>query len=188
MADLYSIPGITDAEADNLRTAGYLTTDALWAKLAEDKKGTLEDLASAVGFSATRLAALLAADVGRKASAVEGGGIRRHWLDIMVAAAVILLVWALFVWRGAVPDKAGLTLLRVPLKQLPADGTRKTPYPATLVASPHAAAEPELEEVTVVEIQKEKDPAATLELKPEQVRHIGRLLGTADFYLAQPVP
>src|SRR5713226_6676578 len=145
MADLYSIPGITDAEAAKLRAAGYATAEALWAKLGEDKKGTLEGLASATGFSAARLASLFAADVKRNYHVVEGGVVRRHWLDLSVATAAIILLWALFLWRGALISPDPVLRLRVPLKQLPADANRITPYPATLVASARTAAEPQLE-------------------------------------------
>jgi hypothetical protein len=187
MANLYSIPGITDVEVENLKVAGYARTEALWSKLAEDKKDTLKDLAIAAGLSAARLATLLAADVARNAPSVDGSIVRRHWIDLSIAVAAVLLLWALLIWRPVLPGKTALTLFRVSLKQTPADAARKTPYSAILVASPHAAAEPVLEEVTVVEVHQGLAPTATLALKEEQVRHIGRLLGSADLYLLQRV-
>ena len=187
MADLYSIPGITDADVAKFKEKGYATSEALWEKLREDKKGTLQELANHMGIPADRLAKLLAVDVALDAPSVWGGFIRRHWADLSVAVTAVLLFWGLFFWREPVaPDKlAGLSLIRVPLKQLPADATRKTPYRATLIQSPRATGEPVLEEVTVVEIDQAQVPSAALAVKPEQAPRIGRLLGTADLYILQ---
>lgn len=189
MANLYSIPGITDAEVVKLKAQGYATREALWTKLGEDKKGTLQKLAQDTDISANRLAKLLAADVEKDAPSVRGRFFRPHWMDFSIAVAAAFLLWGLFLWRNPVAaDKlSGLSLIRVPLKQSPADATRKTPYHASLIESPRAAGETALEEVTVVEIDQGQAPTATLAVKPEQVSRIGRLLGTADLYISQPV-
>ena len=78
MADLYSIPGITDTDVAKIKMQGYNTSEALWKKLGEDKKGTLQELADTTGISADRLAKLLAADVAQEAASVAGGFFRRQ--------------------------------------------------------------------------------------------------------------
>jgi len=188
MANLYTIPGITDAEVVKLKEKRYATSDALWEKLGEDKMGTLKQIADTTGISADRLAKLLAADVEQGAPSLRGRFFQRHWMDLAIAVAAVLLFCGLFLWRqpSAADELAGLSLIRVPLKQVPADATRKTPYHATLFESLRTAGEPVLEEVTVVEIDQGNTPAATLAVKSAQVTRIGRLLGTADLYISQP--
>ena len=185
MPDVDSIPGITDAEITTLRNASFTSTQDLWARLAEDKAGALDGLAAATGLSTDRLVTLLGADLMRHYSQVRGGLLRRHWLDYAAVAVVLLLAWAVFIWRPAIQEPR-LERLRVQLKQMPADAARKTPYRANLVAAGRSAAEPVIEEVTGVEVQK--DSVATLELEGDQLHKISRLLGTSDFYLAQHVP
>jgi hypothetical protein len=187
MKDLYSIPGITDEEVNKLNRSGYATAEALWTELAKDNKGTLENLAGATGFSSARLTELLAADVARNGKIVRGGIVARHWLDLVLAGGIALLLWALFVWHGLLPSVASNPVwVRLALKQLPADPNRKTPYRATLVVSAHTAAEPVVEPVTVIQVFPEQVPAATVALEASDVSRIGRLLGTADVYLLQP--
>jgi len=191
MANAYPGSDITDDEIIKLARAGYPTIKALWAKLAEDKyeKDVLNDLAATTGIAAARIAGLLAADAKRNAPASKGGFVSRHWIDLSIAVASVVLVSLLFLRHEPVhvAKLAGFARVRVSLKQLPADATRKTPYSATLVASPRVAGEPLLEDVTVVEIEQGQSPAAVVALDPEQVRRLGRLLGSADLYVTQKV-
>jgi hypothetical protein len=186
MGKLRSIPGITGHEVDKLKNAGYPTSDALWKKLAEDERGTLDALAAATGLSSARLTELLSAEVARNRRIVDGGFVGRHWLDLSVAASILLLLWALFVWHGSPAPPDNPVWVRLALKQLPADPNRKTPYPATLVVTPHTAGEPLVEEVTVIEVFPGQAPAATVAIGSGEVFKIGRLLGTSDLYLVQP--
>ena len=98
MADLYSIPGITDDEVRQIQAQGYESTDDVWKRLAEDKVDTLADLARRTGLPPSRLAALLGALVQRDARPLNGGFLHRHWMDLAVLGGIALLVWAMFFW------------------------------------------------------------------------------------------
>jgi hypothetical protein len=187
MPDLFSIPGIKDAEVARLKAAGFVTTDALWEKLAKDEKGTLERTAIDTGLTAARLASLLGADIQRDASTVQGGFVRRHWIDLSIVTTVVVLLWAFFLQpvRHSAGKLPGLVVMRVPLKQLPADAGRRTPYHATLIASPRTIGEPMLQEVEVLEIFPGQTPAASVAVGPEQMQALGRLLGSSNLYLFQ---
>lgn len=188
MSSLYSIKDIADADVERLKAAGYQTTESLWNKLGEDQPDTLTSLASATGIPAGKLAALLAADIAQEAPFVEGGFVRRHWIDLVLAAAAVLLIWAVFLWRGApnVANGAGEVVLRVPLKEVPATSLRKPPYRATLAFSPRSSGEAVLEDVTVMAVHEGATPAATITLRTDRARSLSRLLGSADLYLWQP--
>lgn len=185
MAGVDFLPGITKEEVTKLKALKYNSSDDVWNKLSEDKAGTLNGLAGSVGIDAPRLVFLLAADIETNTAAIQGGFTRRHWIDLSVVLVVVILLFAL--WRSPISPTQSptLSLLRLPLTELPSDPTRKTPYRAILIASPRSTAEPFLEEVTVIELQKEKAPVVSVELRQEQIRRIAQVLGTADFYLLQ---
>jgi hypothetical protein len=184
MTSLYSIPGITDTEVKDLKAKGYLTAEGLWADLKDNRKGALKDLADHTGLCASRLAKLLSADIAREGAGVHGSFVSRHWLDLAVVLAAILLLWgAHFGLRHpTVATAEKLVVLRVTLKEVPADPS-KIFGRTTLLASPHGAGDPVEEEVSVDEFYPGEHPAAKVVLTPKQLRRLGRVVGNADLDL-----
>lgn len=85
--------GFSAAEREALRIAGLGTADDVWEAAARDPGQPLAGLAAASGIPAARLREVLAHAARSHVAPAPGGLAARHWLDAVLVAGVVLVVW-----------------------------------------------------------------------------------------------
>lgn len=98
MSDIGKLKGLTFVEADMLRRSGVATVEALWLRAGKGAD-EISRLCVQTGISRPRLVELLAADGLRASGRLGDSWLKKHWLDFLMASAILIL--ALLVARAA---------------------------------------------------------------------------------------
>ena len=96
MAKIAKLKGITDGEAEALRTKCQIATvEDLWLRIS-GADGALQSITDNTGIEKNRLIDLLSAE-GSQQQGFAGAWLKRHWSDLLLL--VVALSLAILIWR-----------------------------------------------------------------------------------------
>jgi len=98
MTRIEKIPHITPAEIDALRSQGIRSSADLWRSVAQDMDHGIDDLAEATGIKKERLVELLK-NLALYEAERKGSWVGRHWLELVILAAMFLIIALLYYAR-----------------------------------------------------------------------------------------